>query len=113
MSRQAMIAALGLSLFCAPALATTQDVASQAPKTTFKSAVDVVSVATVVRDKRGRFAAGLKKEDFFVEEAGVRREILEFHADTDAPVRVALLFDVSGSMRLADRLENARQAARH
>jgi Ca-activated chloride channel family protein len=75
--------------------------------------VDVVSVAAVVRDKRGRFAANLTKEDFLVEEAGVRRDILQFHADTNAPVRVALLFDVSGSMRMSDRIEEARQAARH
>jgi Ca-activated chloride channel family protein len=73
----------------------------------------VVSVAAVVRDKKGRFAANLKKDDFIVHEAGVRREIVDFHADTNAPVRVALLFDVSGSMRLLDRLEEARQAARH
>ena len=72
----------------------------------------MVSVAAVVRDKRGRFAAGLTKEDFIVEEAGTRRDILQFHPDTNAPVRVALLFDVSGSMRLADRIEEARQAAR-
>jgi hypothetical protein len=72
-----------------------------------------VSVAAVVRDKRGRFASGLRKEDFFVEEGGARRDILQFHTDTNAPVRVALLFDVSGSMRLGDRVEEARQAARH
>jgi Mg-chelatase subunit ChlD len=90
-----------------------QDASSQSAKTTFRSTVDVVSVAAVVRDKRGRFASGLKKEDFVVEEAGIRRDILQFHADTNAPVRVALLFDVSGSMRLGDRIEEARQAARH
>src|SRR5207248_6807557 len=50
---------------------------------------------------------------FIVEEAGIRRDILQFHADTNAPVRVALLFDVSGSMRLSGRIEEARQAARH
>src|SRR5262249_4908073 len=33
-------------------------------------------------------------------------------ADDSAPVRVAVLFDVSGSMRLASRLEDARAAAR-
>ena len=106
--------AFGLALVCAPSFATTQqDVSPQAPKTTFKSTVDVVSVAAVVRDKRGRFAPNLKKEDFVVEEAGTRRDIIQFHADTNAPVRVALLFDVSGSMRVADRLDNSRQAARH
>jgi Ca-activated chloride channel family protein len=86
---------------------------SQAPKTTFRSAVDVVSVAAVVRDKHGRFASGLTKDDFLVQEGGVRRDILQFHADNSAPVRVALLFDVSGSMRVADRIDEARQAARH
>jgi VWFA-related protein len=86
---------------------------AQPAKTTFRSAVDVVSVAAVVRDKKGRFAGNLKKEDFLVDEAGVRRDILQFQADSDAPVRVALLFDVSGSMRMSGRIEEARQAARH
>jgi Ca-activated chloride channel homolog len=113
MSRTAARAALALAVVCAPSSATPQDAPAQAPKTTFRSAVDVVSVAAVVRDKRGRFAPNLKKEDFVVEEAGTRRDIVQFHADTNAPVRVALLFDVSGSMRLADRIDEARQAARH
>src|SRR5829696_1444468 len=110
---RAMTAAIGLALACSPLLAATQDASPQAPKATFRSAVDVVSVAAVVRDKRGRFASGLKKEDFVVREAGTTRDILQFHADSNAPVRVALLFDVSGSMRLGDHLEEARQAARH
>jgi Ca-activated chloride channel homolog len=110
--RTAVISSLALLLLCAPSVATPQD-ASQAAKPTFRSAVDLVSVAAVVRDKRGRFARNLRKEDFVVEEAGVHRNILEFRADDNAPVRLALLFDVSGSMRLGDRLEEARQAARH
>jgi Ca-activated chloride channel family protein len=87
--------------------------AAQTTQPTFRSSVDRVSVAAVVRDKRGRFARNLRKEDFVLEEAGTRREILEFHSEENASVRVALLFDVSGSMRMATRLENARQAARH
>lgn len=116
-TRTAARTALALALVCAPSVARPQDVSSQtpgqSPKATFRSTVDVVSVAAVVRDKHGRFAANLKKEDFVVQEGGARREIVDFHADTNAPVRVALLFDVSGSMRLLDRLEEARQAARH
>ena len=104
--------ALTVLSVCVPSVATPEH-ASQTTQPTFRSAVDRVSVAAVVRDKRGRFARNLRKEDFVVEEAGARREILEFHADENAPVRVALLFDVSGSMRMATRLENARQAARH
>jgi VWFA-related protein len=112
MTRTAVTSALTLLLICAPSLATPQESSSQAAKPTFRSAVDLVSVAAVVRDKRGRFARNLRKEDFVVQEGGTRREIVDFRADENAPVRVALLFDVSGSMRLADRLEASRQAAR-
>jgi len=84
----------------------------QSSRPVYKSAVDLVSVAAVVRDKRGRFVKGLRKEDFIVEENGRRRDIEQFQAEDDAPARVALLFDVSGSMRLASRLEDARQSAR-
>ena len=113
----ALRSALVLALACAASFAAPQESSpqppSQVPKTTFRSTVDVVSLAAVVRDKRGRFAANLKKEDFVVQEGGARRDIVDFHADTNAPVRVALLFDVSGSMRLVDRIEESRQAARH
>jgi VWFA-related protein len=120
-TRTAARTALALAFACATAVAgqptQQQDAAAQAPgqnaKPTFRSTVDVVSVAAVVRDKHGRFAPNLKKEDFIVKEGGSRRELVDFHADSNAPVRVALLFDVSGSMRLMDRLEEARQAARH
>ena len=113
MTRQTVTSALALVLVCAPLLAASQDPAPQPPKPTFRSAVDLVSVAAVVRDKRGRFARNLRKEDFVVQEGGTRREVIDFRADENAPVRVALLFDVSGSMRLSSRLDEARQAARH
>jgi Ca-activated chloride channel homolog len=113
MTRSALTSALTLLLLCVPSLAATQDSPSQPAKPTFRSAVDLVTVAAVVRDKRGRFARNLRKEDFVVQEGGTRRDIIDFRADDNAPVRVALLFDVSGSMRLSSRLEEARQAARH
>jgi VWFA-related protein len=119
MSRTAVMPALALLLMCSPSSAqdassqAAQDASSQATKPTFRSAVDLVSVAAVVRDRRGRFARGLKKEDFVVAEGGVRREIIDFRADDNAPVRVALLFDISGSMRLLSHVEEARQAARY
>ena len=109
--RTCTAAALALALVCAPSVAAPQEV-SQTPKPTFRSSVELVSVAAVVRDKKGRFARNLRKEDFVVQEGGARREIIDFRSDDNAPVRVALLFDVSGSMRLASRLEDARQAAR-
>ena len=109
--RPAATAALAAALVCASSIARAGIQAPQATPT-FRSAVDLVSVAAVVRDHKGRFAQNLHKSDFIVEEAGTRRDIIDFRADDNAPVRVALLFDVSGSMRLASRLEDARQSAR-
>jgi Ca-activated chloride channel family protein len=105
--------ALAIVLLCAPSVAFPLDVSAwQEQRPTFRSAVDLVSVAAIVRDRHGRFAPNLRKEDFVVKEGGTPREIVDFHADDNASVRVALLFDVSGSMRLAARLEDAREAAR-
>ena len=121
--RRTATAALAVGLVCASSLAiagsqTPSSPVPQAPSPqqtrtpTFRSAVDLVSVAAVVRDRKGRFARNLQKDDFVVEEGGARRDLIDFRADENAPVRVALLFDVSGSMRLATRLEDARQCAR-
>ena len=79
---------------------------------TFKSGVDLVTVTATVRDKRGRLVRGLGKSDFEVLDSGQRRTITEFR-DDPSPVSLAILFDISGSMRVADRLTAARFAARH
>jgi VWFA-related protein len=79
----------------------------------FRSSVDVVSVAAVVRDRKGRFVTDLLKKDFEVVEAGQRRDILDFRAELNGPVKVAVLLDVSGSMRMAERTTEARHAADH
>ena len=84
---------------------------TQAPR--FKSSVDVVSVAAVVRDRKGRFVNDLSREDFQIVEGGVPRKILDFRADADGPVKVALLLDISGSMRMGTRTADARHAAMH
>jgi VWFA-related protein len=110
-SRVAITSALLLALLCPLATSAQQEPAQAKP--TFRSAVDLVSVAAVVRDKHGRFARNLKKEDFVVLEGATRRDIVDFRSDDNSPVRVALLFDVSGSMRIASRVEESRQAARH
>jgi VWFA-related protein len=75
--------------------------------------VDIVSVAAVVRDRRGRFVTNLDKKDFEVVEAGRRREILDFRAELNGPVKLAVLMDISGSMRMAQRTADARRAADH
>lgn len=109
--RLVISAALPLLMVVAPSVVSLC-AAGQPQTPTFRSSVDVVTVAAVVRDRHGRFARDLTKSDFTIEEAGRPRPIVEFHADENAPVRVALLFDVSGSMRLVGRLDEARAAAR-
>jgi VWFA-related protein len=70
-------------------------------------------VSAVVRDKKGRFVPHLSREDFIVVEGGERRPIVGFNAEADGPVKVAVLFDISGSMRVGSKAVDAQQAARH
>jgi VWFA-related protein len=72
----------------------------------------VVSVTAIVRDRKGRFVRNLDRKDFVVAEAGVPRPIIDFRAQSDGPVKVAVLFDVSGSMRLGSKAQDAKFAAR-
>jgi VWFA-related protein len=78
----------------------------------FRSSVDLVSVTAIVRDRKGRFVRDLAQKDFTVEEAGRQRRILDFRSESDGPIRLAFLFDVSGSMRVGSKAVDARQAAR-
>ena len=79
---------------------------------TFRSGVDLVTVAAVVRDNKGRLVRELERDQFEVLDQGVRRVIAEFRPD-QAPLTVALLFDASGSMRVASKMDAAKQAAAH
>jgi VWFA-related protein len=72
----------------------------------------LVSVTAVVRDKKGRFVPDLRRDDFIVTEGGERRPIVGFQAEADGPVRVAVLFDISGSMRVGTKAVDAKQTAR-
>jgi len=83
------------------------------PVATFRSSVEVVSVSAVVRDRKGRFVGNLERKDFIVAEAGTPRPILDFRAQSDGPIKLALLVDISGSMRVGSKTVDAQQAARH
>ena len=78
----------------------------------FRSGVDLVTVSATVRDRRGRAVPDLIATDFQVYDRGVARPIAEFRTEA-APVSVAILFDVSGSMDMASRALAARFAAHH
>lgn len=78
---------------------------------TFRSAVELVPISAVVRDGRGRLVTSLTESDFEVVDKGDRRPILDFQIDRASPVAVALLMDVSGSMRMHPRQALAEQTA--
>jgi Ca-activated chloride channel family protein len=82
----------------------------QAPSLTFRASVDLVRVAAVVRDRKGRFVQDLAARDFEVLDGGRSRAITDFRQDL-AGVSVALLFDASGSME--GQFGHAREAATH
>jgi Ca-activated chloride channel family protein len=81
---------------------------TQPPVAAFRSSIDLVRVAAVVRDRKGRFVQDLKTHDFEVVDDGHHRAISDLQTDISG-VSIAILFDVSGSME--GRLPNAREAA--
>jgi VWFA-related protein len=76
----------------------------------FRSAVDVVTIQASVRDARGRVVSGLTTTDFEVRDNGQLRPILSLRSDHQSPLSVAILVDMSGSMRLGPKIAMARQA---
>lgn len=100
------------SLTLTPALVFGQGQPGTPTTPSFKSGVELVTVSATVRDRRGRLVKGLEAQDFEVLDNGVRRRITDFRAEPSA-VSLAILFDISGSMRTADRMTAARFAAYH
>ena len=80
------------------------------PRATFRSSADLVSIQASVRDKRGRPVGGLTTDDFEVRDNGQPRSILSLRSDRRSPVSVAILVDMSGSMRVGAKMAMARQA---
>ncbi len=76
-----------------------------------KITVDVsrVQLLFTVSDKKGRFVSNLAKDDFEVFEAKKPQPIMEFTAETDLPLRLAILIDTSNSIR--DRFKFQQEAA--
>lgn len=62
--------------------------------------VEAVNVFVTVLDKEGHFVRNLPKDRFIVYEDGVPQEITNFSSEMNRPLRVGLLMDTSGSVRL-------------
>jgi VWFA-related protein len=68
-----------------------------------------VNILFAVSDKRGRFITNLTKDDFEVFEGKAKQTIAEFTAESDLPLRLAVLIDTSNSIR--DRFRFQQEAA--
>jgi len=70
--------------------------------------VDVVNVLASVRDKKGALIPNLTKDDFTILEDGKSQPIKYFTRETDLPLTIGLLVDVSRSQ---ENLTGTEQAA--
>lgn len=75
--------------------------------------VRVVLVPATVEDKQGRIIRGLGAEDFVLLEERVPQQIDSFWVEDAAPVDMAFLLDVSGSMQMSGKLRAAKEGIRY
>lgn len=101
------------SLFAATIWAQTpqttppdDDGGNERPVATVKT--DLVTLTLTVTDLYGRYVSGLGKNAFTISDNGIDQDI-EFFSDSDAPVSIGILFDVSGSMS-GDKIRKAQKA---
>lgn len=78
---------------------------------TIRLDVTRVNLLFTVSDRKGRFVTNLTKDDFEVWEGKKQQRILEFAAESDLPLRIALLVDTSNSIK--DRFKFELEAAAH
>jgi VWFA-related protein len=82
-----------------------------APDDTSRIVLEVnrVNLLFTVTDKKGRFITDLTKEDFEISENKKPQTIMQFTAESDLPLRLAILIDTSNSIR--DRFHFQQEAA--
>jgi Ca-activated chloride channel homolog len=73
-----------------------------------KIKTDLVTFTLTVTDLYGRYVSGLTKDAFNITDNNQQQDII-FFSDSDAPVSIGILFDVSGSMA-GDKIQKARRA---
>ena len=103
MRTTALILISVLALAIPAALLLAQD-----DTTTLKVEVNLVNILFNVRDKKGGLVGSLNKDDFKVFEDGKEQEVKYFNRETDLPLTIGLLIDVSASqMNLIEIEKNA------
>jgi Ca-activated chloride channel homolog len=80
-------------------LSTASDDASE-PILTIKARVDEVNVLFIATDRHGKFVRNLNEDDFSIlDDHKPVQSILNFRRETDLPIELGLLMDVSGSVQ--------------
>lgn len=79
--------------------------AGQDAETKITLDVTRVNILFTVTDKKGRFITNLGKDDFDIVENRKQQTIQEFTAESDLPLRLAVLVDTSNSVRTEFKFE--------
>jgi VWFA-related protein len=101
------LCSLALSLCMIASSAEPQKVIDDPSRITLD--VNRVNMLFTVSDKKGRFVTDLTKTDFEIVESKKPQSIIEFTAEADLPLRLAILIDTSNSIR--DRFKFQQEAA--
>ena len=84
----------------ATAMNATSSDAADDPILTIKKRVDEVNVLFIATDRHGKFVRNLNQTDFSIfDDHKPVESILNFHRETDLPIELGLLVDVSGSVQ--------------
>ena len=102
------VAALGFALRAQP---PEQKPASPEADERTRIILDVsrVNLLFTVTDRKGRFVTDLTRDEFEVLDGRRRQNIIEFNAESDLPLRLAILIDTSNSIR--DRFRFQQEAS--
>jgi Ca-activated chloride channel family protein len=102
------IAVIGIGLWAAeqnPVQPPKQAPPQSDEPTRISVEVTRVNMLFTVTDKKGKFVTNLMKDDFEVIDAKKQQSIAEFTAESDLPLRLAVLIDTSNSIRERFRFE--------
>jgi VWFA-related protein len=84
---------------------STQQLPGEDAETRITLDVTRVNILFTVTDKKGRFITDLGKDDFDIVENKKQQTIQEFTAESDLPLRLAVLVDTSNSIRTEFKFE--------
>ena len=86
-----------LILACGTLALAQRPAAPQTTPSPFKSEVTMVRLLVNVKDPKGDLVGSLEKKDFTVYDSGVKQDIAVFEPQTELPLSVSVLVDISSS----------------